>query len=296
MKPRQQRSIALLVNTRSRNGDRWFRRACAAFADRGVTVDAQAVDSPDALAPRLRQILKRKPDIVALGGGDGTISALVDEMVGHDVALGVLPFGTANSFARSLGIPLEVDGAVETIVAGRPRRIDLGRIGDDYFANAAAIGLSPRIAQTVPHAAKRWFGRAGYLAWAAIQFARFRPFTLIIDQDGTETRLRVVEVRIANGAFHGGTELVDSARVDSGQIVVQAVKGHVRRRLIGNWAKAVLGLPRHDDSVDFRGARIGIRTEPPLPISIDGEVLARTPAVASIAAGVIEVMVPARTD
>lgn len=296
MKPRQQRSIALLVNTRARNGDRWFRRACAAFADRGVAVDAQAVDSPDALAPRLRQILERRPDIVALGGGDGTISALVDEMVGHDVALGVLPFGTANSFARSLGIPLDVDGAVETIVAGRPRRIDLGRIGDDYFANAAAIGLSPRIAQTVPHAAKRWFGRAGYLAWAAIQFARFRPFTLIVDQDGTETRLHVVEVRIANGAFHGGTELVDSARVDSGQIVVQAVKGHVRRRLVGNWAKAVLGLPRHDDSVDFRGARIGIRTEPPLPISIDGEVLARTPAIASIAAGVIEVMVPARAD
>lgn len=285
---------AMIVNTQSRNGQAWFDRACARFRQRGFAVDAEAVDDPKRLEAAVDAALARAPGLLILGGGDGTISGLVDRMVGKDVRLGVLPLGTANSFARSLGIPLDVNGAVDAIVDGRARRIDLGMVGDDYFASTAAIGLSPQIAETVPHAAKRWFGRAGYLAWAALEFARFKPFTLIVGEGAEAQRLRVVEVRISNGPFHGGTELVDSARVDSGEIVVQAVKGHVKRRLIHNWAASVLRLDsRHEDTVDFRGQSVRIATEPPLPVSIDGEVLAKTPVTARIAAGVIEVMVPA---
>ncbi|HVJ01527.1 MAG TPA: diacylglycerol kinase family protein [Sphingomonas sp.] len=285
---------AMVVNTRSRRGQQWFERACARFETLGFAVDAHAVTDPAELPAATERALASRPELLILGGGDGTISSLVDLMVGSKVRLGVLPLGTANSFARSLGIPLDIDGAVETIVHGRPRRIDLGMIGDDYFANAAAIGLSPRIAQTVPHGVKRWFGRAGYLAWAAIQFLRFRPFTLVVGTGADAKRLRVVEVRISNGPFHGGTELVESAEVDSGVIVVQAVKGHVKRRLVRNWAASVLRLEaRHEDTVEFTGKTLHIATEPVLPISIDGEVLAKTPAVARIAAGVIEVMVPA---
>lgn len=284
---------AMIVNTRSRSGQRWFERACARFEARGFAVDAQAVDDPGDLPAAVDRALGEGAELIILGGGDGTISSLVDRMVGKDVRLGVLPLGTANSFARSLGIPLDIDGAVDAIVDGAPRRIDLGMIGDDYFANAAAIGLSPKIAETVPHAAKRWFGRAGYLGWAAIQFLRFRPFTLIVGEGAETQRLRVVEVRISNGAFHGGTELVESARLDSGRIVIQAVKGHVKRRLVRNWAASVLRLEaRHEDIVEFSGEALRIATEPVLPISIDGEVLAKTPAVAKIAAGAIEVMAP----
>jgi YegS/Rv2252/BmrU family lipid kinase len=287
---------AMIVNTRSRSGRRWFDRACARFEALGFPVDAQAVADPADLPEAVERALARGPELLILGGGDGTISSLVDVIVGSKVRLGVLPLGTANSFARSLGIPLDIDGAVDVIVRGRPRRIDLGMIGDDYFANAAAIGLSPKIAETVPHLVKRWFGRAGYLGWAAVQFLRFRPFTLIVGEGAEAKRLRVVEVRISNGAFHGGTELVDSARLDSGQIVVQAVKGHVKRRLVRNWAASILRLEaRHEDTVEFTGRALRIATEPALPISIDGEVLAKTPAVAKIAAGVIEVMAPAES-
>lgn len=283
----------MIVNTRSRTGQRSFDRACACFAARGFAIDAHAVEDPEELPATVERALAKRPEVLVLGGGDGTISSLVDHMVGTGVRLGVLPLGTANSFARSLGIPLDVEGAVDVIVDGAARRIDLGMIGDDYFANAAAIGLSPKIAESVPHGIKRWFGRAGYLSWAALQFLRFRPFTLIVGEGAEAKRLRVVEVRISNGAFHGGTELVDSARLDSGQIVVQAVKGHVKRRLLRNWAASVLRLEaRHEDTVDFKGHEIRIATEPPLPISIDGEVVAKTPTVARIAAGVIEVMAP----
>lgn len=284
----------MVVNAKSRRGQALFQQACAAMSDLPFPVDARAVEDPKDLEPTVRELLAAKPDLLILGGGDGTISGLVDLMVGHDVMLGVLPLGTANSFARSLGIPLTVEGAVDVIRNGRPRRIDLGMIDKDYYANCAAMGISPKIAETVPHRLKRVGGRLGYLAWAAYQFLRFRPFTLIVEQDGKRERLRVVEVRISNGPYHGGTELVDAAAVDSGEIVVQAVCGHVKRRLIVNWAASILRSDYRKEKVrDFRGREIKLTTIPPLPISIDGEVLARTPVTARIAPGIIEVIAPA---
>lgn len=288
------RSAALIVNAKSRRGRTLFKRACAAMQSLPYPVDAHAVEDPKHLEETVRRALAKKPDLVILGGGDGTISGLVDLLVGKGVILGVLPLGTANSFARTLGLPLDIEGAVEAIRTGRPRRIDLGMIDGDYFANCAALGISPKIAQTVPHGLKKIFGRIGYLGWAAYQFTRFKPFTLIVGEGEAAVRLRVVEVRISNGPFHGGTEVVPEAAVDSGEIIVQAVCGHVKRRLIKNWAASFFRLEsRHEDTRDFRGKSLRVATEPPLPISIDGEVLARTPVTAHIAAGVIEVMAPA---
>ncbi|MBI0474989.1 diacylglycerol kinase [Sphingomonas sp. MA1305] len=287
-------SAALIVNAKSRKGQRLFRRACAAMDGLPFPVDAHAVEDPDDLEVTVARALAKKPQLVILGGGDGTISGLVDLLVGKDVVLGVLPLGTANSFARTLGLPLDVPGAVEAIRSGRRKRIDLGMIDNDYFANCAAMGISPQIAETVPHNLKKVLGRVGYLGWAAYQFARFKPFTLIVDDGSGEKRMRVTEVRMSNGPYHGGTWLVDDAAVDSGEIVVQAVVGHYKRRLVRNWAASFVGSSaRHHDTVTFRGRSLRVATEPPLPISIDGEVLAHTPVTARIAAGVIEVMVPA---
>lgn len=290
----QFQSAAMIVNTKSRHGQDWFDRACARFHGQAMAVDAHAVDDPDQLEATLDKALAKKPELVILGGGDGTVSGLVDKLVGTGVTLGVLPLGTANSFARSLGIPLDVDGAVNAILQGIPKRIDLGMINDDYYASTAAIGLSPQIAETVPHNAKRWFGRMGYLSWAALQFLKFKPFTVIVGEGADAQRLRAVEVRISNGPFHGGTELIDEAGVTSGEIVVQVVKGPTKARLVRNWAASVLRLEaRKEDTVTFRGQSLRVATEPVLPISIDGEVLAETPVTAKIAPAVIDVMVSA---
>lgn len=287
-------SAALIVNARSRRGRKLFKRACAAMSGLPFPVDAHAVKNPKELEATLKRALDKRPDLVVLGGGDGTISGLVDHLVGRGVVLGVLPLGTANSFSRTLGIPIDVEGAVDVIRHGRRRRIDLGMIDGDYFANCAAMGISPQIAETVPHDLKKVLGRIGYLGWAAYQFVHFEPFTLIIDDGSGEKRMRVTEVRISNGPYHGGTWLVDDARVDSGEIVVQAVVGNYKLRLVRNWAASVIGSDvRHHDTVTFRGKSVRIATEPPLPISIDGELLAHTPVTAHIAAGIIDVMVPA---
>ena len=290
---REIKSAAMVINAKSRKGQKLFKRACAAMKGLPYQVDARAIEDPDQLEAAVRDVLSAKPDLVILGGGDGTISGLVDLLVGHDVVLGVLPLGTANSFARTLGIPLTVEGAVEVIRAGHRRRIDLGMIDGDYFANCAAIGISPQIAETVPHGLKKVLGMIGYLGWASYQFGRFKPFTLHVDDGTTKRKLRVVEVRISNGPYHGGTWLVDEATVDSGEIVVQAVRGHYKRKLVYNWAASFFGMKeRHHDTISFSGRKVTVATDPPMPISIDGEVLAKTPVTARVAAAVIEVMAP----
>jgi len=271
-----------------------FDDACAALKALRIETDAYAVNDPGRLHAIARTALAKQPDMLILGGGDGTISSLVDHIVGSDIPLGLLPLGTANSFARTLGIPFDLDEAINIIAAGHRRRIDLGMIDDDYFANSAAIGMSPLIAKTIPHQLKRFGGRAGYALWAAVQSARFEPFRVTVTVDGgARAILSALEVRIANGSYHGGTRVVEQAKVDSGEIVVQVVEGETHGRLALNWLATLAGSDlRHQLTREFRGRAIRIETNPPLPISIDGEVLARTPVTAKVAPHAIEVFAP----
>lgn len=284
----------LIVNAHSRKGERLFREAKAKLEEAGVTlIAAHAVKDPAKLEGTVLQAVRDGTPMIIVGGGDGSLSCTVDDLVGRDCVFALLPLGTANSFARTLGIPLDLDGAIRTIVEGRRRRIDLGMIDGDYFANCAAIGLSPMIGDSVPPRLKKYLGRIGYLLWAIWCLIRFRPFELCVEDGETVHRTPAVEVRVANGRFHGGIEIVDDTDVDSGEIVVQVVTGRARLTLIWNWLATMLRLPaRHDTTTDFRGRELRIVTRPPLDISIDGEVLARTPAVARIARCAIEVVVP----
>ena len=281
---------ALVVNARSRKGRDLFFQAEDKLEERGIEIiAARAVRDPSKLPETVREMLALGAPMVIVGGGDGTLSGAVDDFVTNDAVFAFLPLGTANSFARTLGVPLDLDGAIDVIATGVRRRIDLGMIDGDYFANAAAIGMSPLIAETVPHNLKRYFGRIGYMGWAAYQFLRFRPFRVTV---GNET-LDAVEVRIANGSYHGGTELMETAEVDSGEIVVQVVTGNARHRLAWSWAASILKLRARKRTVrEFHGTELRIVTEPPLPISIDGEILARTPVTVRVARAVIEVAAP----
>ena len=289
------RRVALVVNAKSRKGRRLFRKACRLLkaADFEVS-NAHAVRQPAPLSAAVRGAIASDAPMVIVGGGDGSLSTAVDHFVGHDTIFAVLPLGTANSFARTLGIPLDLEGAIKALATGHVRRIDLGMIDRDYFANCASIGIAPQIAETMPHGLKAWLGRPGYLLWAARQSLRFHPFQLTIGEGTTAETLEAVEVRIANGPYYGGVELVDQARLDSGRIVVQAVTGQTRRQLFWNWFASWTGLSaRNRMTREFEGTSIRIATDPPLPISIDGEVLARTPVTARIARGVIRVAAPA---
>ncbi len=288
------RSAALIVNARSRKGHEAFHEACGLLREAGIDLlSARAVKDPAMLADEVAKAVGAGAPMVIVGGGDGTISSSVDHLVGTDIVFALLPLGTANSFARTLGIPLDVAGAVGVIAGGGIRRIDLGMIDDDYFASCAAIGIAPLIARTVPHGLKKWLGRPGYLGWAAIQMARFRPFQLTITEGRTRLTLDALEVRIANGSYHGGAELVRKD-VDDGEIVVQVIEGSWRTKLLWSWGLSLIGPDHVRGTVrEFRGREFRVETDSPLPISIDGEVLAETPVTARVARRAIRMAVPA---
>lgn len=288
------REAVLIVNARSRRGAALFEQAQRKFEAEGIRLTAAyPIRDPSRLNDAVRAAVRSGTHMVIVGGGDGSLSGVVDDVVGKDVVFAVLPLGTANSFARTLGLPLDLDGAVKAIATGKRRRVDLGMIDGDYFANAAAMGLSPMIGESVPHNLKKYLGRAGYLTWAVWCFARFRPFRVFID-DGTKThRMWGSEVRILNGRFHGGVVMSDEACVESGEMVIQVVTGRNRWRLAWDWYARFFRLRSRDQTVsEFRGAELKLDTRPHHRISIDGEVLARTPVTVRVAERAIDVVVP----
>ena len=291
------REAVLIVNAHSRRGQDLFEEATAKLEMAGVRLNAShALRNPKKLVPTVRQAVAEGAPMVIVGGGDGSLSYAVDEFVGRDCVFALLPLGTANSFSRTLGVPLDLDGAIDAIAHGERRRIDLGMIDGDYFTNCAAMGLSPMIGEGIPHKLKRYLGRFGYLSWAIWCLMRFHAFRLTVDDGEKSETVWATEVRIANGPYHGGVELVESATVDSGVIVVQAVTGRTVLPLIWNWVGSMLRLPaRQGPTLEFRGKSLKIATKPRQPISIDGEVLAKTPVTAKIATGVIEVAAPIRS-
>ena len=284
----------LIVNAMSRRGADAFDEVRDKLRAAGIDLtEAHAITEPQEMDPAVKRAIKRAP-MVIVGGGDGSLSSNVDHFVGTDTVFAVLPLGTANSFAKTLGIGDDLDAAIDTIANGCRRRIDLGVIDGDYFANAAALGLSPLIADTVPHNLKRYLGMVGYLLWAIRVAFKFRPFKLRVTlDDGTVVSSWATEARIANGTHHGGVELVEDQELDSGEIVIQAVTGKSLWGLAWSWFATLFKLRQRKQTVtEWWGQKLYLEARPAQKISIDGEIAAKTPVTVEVADACIDVAAP----
>ncbi|HEY8554571.1 MAG TPA: YegS/Rv2252/BmrU family lipid kinase [Burkholderiales bacterium] len=286
-------SAALVVNTRSRRGRRLYARALELLQRGGVRLDHRhPLRDPRRLRESVRAAIAQGAQLVILGGGDGSVSAVVNELAHRDVVLGVLPLGTANSFARTLGIPLAIEGAVETILRGRVANIDLGRIGDHYFANTTALGLSSAIAHSRLAALKRWLGPPSYALAGAAKLYAHRPFRCTLIEDGRCTALEALDVLIANGRYQGGALAAPEASVESRELVIRVIKGPSRLNMLRAWMLTALRRAPGPALMErIRAADLRIETTPPQHVSIDGEVVGRTPIRASVAPDALKVIV-----
>ena len=287
------RKAILIVNAMSRTGAEAFDEARDKLTAAGIElIEAHAIDDPEKMDAAVRDAIDKAP-MVIMGGGDGSLSSNIDHFMGSGTVFALLPLGTANSFAGTLGIPKDLDGAIAVIADGQRKRIDLGCIDGDYFANAAAIGLSPMIADSVPPGLKRYLGMAGYLIWAVRCAFRFKPFRLTVDDGSGKRTLWATEVRIANGTHHGGVELVESQEIDSGVIVIQAVTGKSVFGLAWSWFATLFKLRRRAQTMtEWRGRMLRLETRPRLAISIDGEIAAKTPVTVTVARAAIDIAAP----
>lgn len=264
---RRERHAVLVVNTHARNGLAKFEQAKSLLQQRGITLDSSfAVRDPDRLPEIVENAIHRGHKWVIVGGGDGTISSVIDSFAYRDVVFGLLPLGTANSFARTLSIPVDVDGAVDVLVNGKVVDVDLGKIDDDYFANGAALGLSAAIAQAKPRLLKRWLGPTAYLLVATRALLNHKPFQCTLTIDGRVKSCEVLEVRIANGTYHGGMKVAEEASVESHRIVFYVIKGRSRWQLARVWMDFARGRPLAPEDVDvFHASHVRIETDPVCP-------------------------------
>ena len=175
---RARRRTALVVNVRSRRGRRHYPTVCRQLHTAGLDLlDLHPVTDPRRLPQALAAAVDSGADLIVVGGGDGTLSEATHQLAHRDLCLGVLPLGTTNNFARSLGLPLHLPAALRILTEGKVADVDLGHVAGRHFANLTSLGLSVQVAEHVPHPLKRILGRAAYPLTALALLPRHRPFT-----------------------------------------------------------------------------------------------------------------------
>lgn len=295
---KSERRAVLIVNTLSRQGQRFYSAVKRLLVDNGITLEAAyPVRDPARLPEVVQDAVARGHQFIILGGGDGTISSVVDYFAYKKVVLGILPLGTANSFARTLGIPLDVEAAVGMLLAGKVADVDLGKINDDYFANGAAIGLAASIARSMPKHLKQRLGRVGYLLVAVARLLRHKSFRCILTHEGNELAVDALEVRVANGGYQGGVLVAEEASIESRDLVIHIIRGTSKWTLVKVWARVSWGMrPRPEDLTILRTRDLVIKTEPKQYVSIDGEAVTQTPIRVTVAREALLIMVPRNRD
>ena len=233
-----QRRALLLVNPRARQGTA-VEAAVARLTAGGIAVRPETFSAGTEAADDIAR-LATDADLVVIAGGDGTLSRSAGALLKTGLPLGILPTGTANDLARTLEIPTNLVAAADVIVAGRRRRIDVGSVNDCTFFNVATIGLGVDLAHTLDSDLKRRWGRLSYAIAAAKVMMRARPFRAWIRENGTETKVRTLQVAVGNGRFY--------VRTDAGAQITEANEANNRSEI------QTLNITRQDSDLQVSNA------------------------------------------
>ena len=286
----------LLINENSRNGKASREQAKASLLSHRIEVIEPAKDDHRSSSDLIRAYADGI-DLVIIGGGDGSLNAAAAGLISSGLPLGVLPLGTANDFARTLGISSDLQQAVKIIAAGHRRAIDLGEVNGHLFFNVSSIGFSATLARHLTAESKKRWGTFGYALAAFKLLKQSRPFSASLEHDGVTEKVKTVQVSVGNGRFYGGGMTIEqSAAPDDGRLDVYSLEiAHgwqmiallpaLRRGTHGRWRRVRT----------FSTTALTLTTRRPHDINADGELIGRTPARFTIKAKAIQVFAPAST-
>lgn len=283
----------LLVNRASRRG-----RALRPLAvDRLRELGFRLVEDAAARFAELVRRHRAEVDMVIVGGGDGTLNRSLDALVDTGLPLGILPLGTANNVARTLGIPDDLAAACEIIAGGHLRRIDLGVANGIYFFTTASIGLSVRITEQLTAERKRRWGRLAYGLTAARVLWAARPMHAEIVWEGGSFHSHSVQIVVGNGRYYGSAlPVADDARIDDQRLDLYTVERRRWWELLG--LLPALKAGRHGEKTEvhtLRAREIEVRTLVPYRVNVDGELRTRTPARFQVRPAALAVFSPPST-
>ncbi|MEM6502472.1 MAG: lipid kinase [Cyanobacteria bacterium P01_C01_bin.89] len=294
---RSPRHGLLLVNPKSRRGAAALGPAIANLEAQGLEVTFRSSRNPEDL-PNIIERHRDQVDCVIVGGGDGTLNAALPGLLSTQLPLGILPLGTANDLARTLGIPNDLNAACDLISQGHQHRIDVGLANNHPFFNVASLGLSVDITQRLTRAAKKQWGVLAYL-WSAMQTVlHSQPFRATIETEDGKFRVRTIQIAVGNGRFYGGGMAIAwDATIDDERLDLYSLETR-------HWWDVVNLLPalyrgqlnevNQARTLEARSFRI--TTSRPHSVNTDGEISTTTPVLFELQPQAITVFTPLPKD
>jgi diacylglycerol kinase (ATP) len=286
--------VLLAVNTRARRGRDARDRALAALRARGHTV--VELDTDGAPGSLSQAIVDRagEGDLVAVGGGDGTLISAIAGLRRTGLPLLALPLGTFNELARTLGIPFDLEKAAALVDDGVPYRIDVAKANDFDYVNEASIGLSTSVARIQTGTVKRKLGMLAIPVTTLRALRYARPFHVEVElDDGTVRRFRTLQLTVANSYRFGGVVENPDAAIDDGRLWLYLIDIKHWWSVLGILASIALHrFPHAPDVVALRGHRFTVRTRRPRRVYADSEPATHTPVTFSVDREAISILVP----
>lgn len=222
------------------------------FAERNFPVTILLIGPEVDLRKAIADEVEAGCQLVVAGGGDGTINAVADHVRNCSATFGVLPLGTLNHFAKDLGIPTDLEKAVDVIINGTPKAVDAGEVNGKIFLNNSSMGLYPRLVRH--REAQQTRGRGKWLAFTkslVMVLIRYKYFRVHISVDGREIVRATPLVFVGNNRYKlKGTDLGSRERLDEGVLSINIPHSIGRVGLVWLSLKAVLGDVREDASFD----------------------------------------------
>lgn len=268
----------------------------------GWTVDSALVDSKRALRRDAARAVKAGADVVVAVGGDGAVLQVVQALAETQVALGIVPMGTGNLLAGNLGIPRPLGKAVDVLLSGGRRRIDLGRLTmggkRELFAVACGVGFDAEVMKGTGKDEKLRWGKLAYVASAIKRGRRVRNVRHEITLDGVRSSMEATQVFIANfGRMGLAIEPRLEIQPDDGllDVIVVRASGPLSGLLAGweAFRQGDLGESSAGHVFRARARKVRIESEPSRLVETDGSVVGTTPIKASIRPAALTVIIPA---
>jgi YegS/Rv2252/BmrU family lipid kinase len=269
------------------------------FAAAGVDARIIALQSAEHAVDVARRALAERACAIVAGGGDGTVSTVASTVMGTSTALGVLPLGTLNHFARDAGIPTDLEAAVAAIAAGHTARVDTGEVNGRTFLNNASIGIYPDIVVEREH-----LRQLGHRKWVAFAIAaarvvrRYRRIAVRLTADGATTVTRTAFLVVGNNEYKvDGPTIGARVSLNSGRLYAYLAPRVHARELPKLVALALAGRARERRALesfsapDFQVDTPGHRHN---RVALDGEVIEmHGPLAFRSRPGSLRVIVPA---
>jgi len=290
------REIALIVNPTSGRGRgaRAGREAAARLHHAGHAVRQLVGRDVRESQDMAREAVAQGTDALVVVGGDGMVHLGLQAVGGTDVPFGVVPAGSGNDFARAIGVPLrDPTAAASIVVTGAERRIDLGRVGDQWFAGVVAAGFDARVNDRANR--MKWpRGRMRYNAAMLVELGVFQPVPYVLDLDGEAWETSAMLVTIGNiPSYGGGMKVTPGAILDDGLLDIMIVKPLSKARFLTVFPRVYTGSHVDLPFVEIRRAKQVRIDAPGITTYADGERLGPLPQTFEAVPAALRVLVPA---